>query len=560
MKTRYDYNVRSWIKKISGTLFNQTLYYNENRTSSTNIPSYSGNISAMDWSVSGDKVRGYDFAYDDLSRLTAAHYLENGIRNSDYNTSYTYDKHGNMRTLNRRGNTGATSFGEIDNLTLHYQGNQLLRVDETAAAPNLSTSISMDFRKGANQVSEYSYDQNGNMTMDLNKGISDIRYNSLNLPDKLVISDAMGTTTNTYLYSADGRKLNVTSRWGTASSKNTDYVGNMIYENGSLKRILVSGGYIEGGLYYFYLTDHLGNNRVVAKADGTVVQSNHYYPFGMSFSDGVSISSQPYKFGNKELDTDRGLNWYDFSARYKTVGLPPFTTMDPLAEKYYSWSPYAYCANNPMNRIDPDGRDWRITTRYNEESRKIEYNMTVNAVLYNNSKDSSVDMEQLSTAIQQQINEVYNILGDSFVAKMDFNLRIVSSVDEIGERDHVIQIVDQADLGKSFEGTIVAKASTPGLNIKLGSVAVRELLDGTDKRTVAHELGHTGGLLHLKEKESVNNLMMQAVKISQLGGNYSNSTQLNHTQVRSIRDNYINNKLNYSTPLRSDWFRKYIVK
>jgi hypothetical protein len=56
-----------------------------------------------------------------------------------------------------------------------------------------------------------------------------------------------------------------------------------IYEDGTLKRILVDGGYIENGVYYYYLTDHLGNNRIVANASGTVVQKNHYYPFGMPF-------------------------------------------------------------------------------------------------------------------------------------------------------------------------------------------------------------------------------------------------------------------------------------
>ncbi|MDR0893689.1 MAG: hypothetical protein LBN06_00050 [Prevotellaceae bacterium] len=46
----------------------------------------------------------------------------------------------------------------------------------------------------------------------------------------------------------------------------------MIYEGTTLKRILVDGGYIEGSTYYYYLTDHLGNNRVVANASGTVQQ------------------------------------------------------------------------------------------------------------------------------------------------------------------------------------------------------------------------------------------------------------------------------------------------
>ena len=59
------------------------------------------------------------------------------------------------------------------------------------------------------------------------------------------------------------------------------------YENGSLKRILVDGGYIQDGQYCFFLTDHLGNTRVVAKSDGTVLQTNHYYPYGLPFAEGI---------------------------------------------------------------------------------------------------------------------------------------------------------------------------------------------------------------------------------------------------------------------------------
>ncbi|MDR0232139.1 MAG: hypothetical protein LBI82_08485 [Dysgonamonadaceae bacterium] len=63
-----------------------------------------------------------------------------------------------------------------------------------------------------------------------------------------------------------------------------------------------------------------------------------------------------YKFGDKEYDEMHGLNWFDFNARFYNGIVPGFTTLDPLAEKYYSISPYAYCANNPIKYIDPDGR------------------------------------------------------------------------------------------------------------------------------------------------------------------------------------------------------------
>ena len=373
LNTTYGYNVRSWTKSITGTLFNQTLYYNDTYGGST--PQYNGNISAMSWSVSGEKItgtstnktRGYKFTYDNLSRLTAASYMENGSARDYFNTSYTYDKHGNMTSLARRGNTGTSTYGIIDNLTMTYSGNQLIKVEDTGA--NVSMSASMDFKNGSNTAKEYEYDANGNMTKDLNKGISAISYNLLNLPRSLSISNTSGSATNTYVYAVDGRKTTT-----NISGKKTDYCGNMIYENNALKRILIEGGYYEpgstatNGTYYFYLTDHLGNNRVVANGSGTIVQSNHYYPYGMSFTEGTQTSSQPYKFGGKELDTQKRLNLYDFSARMQDPVVPGFTTPDPLMEKYPWLSPYAYCTNNPLRYIDPTGMEftdssWKILLR-----------------------------------------------------------------------------------------------------------------------------------------------------------------------------------------------------
>ncbi|MFT4073870.1 MAG: hypothetical protein QM654_18345 [Dysgonamonadaceae bacterium] len=66
--------------------------------------------------------------------------------------------------------------------------------------------------------------------------------------------------------------------------KTSDYVGNKVFENNALKRILVNGGYIEGGKYHFFLTDHLGNNRIVIRQDGINVQNTDYYPYGKSMA------------------------------------------------------------------------------------------------------------------------------------------------------------------------------------------------------------------------------------------------------------------------------------
>ena len=102
--------------------------------------------------------------------------------------------------------------------------------------------------------------------------------------------------------------------------------------------------------------DHLGNNRVVANANGTVEQVNHYYPYGGLTGESTGGSVQPYKYNGKELERMNGLDLYDYGARWMDAALGRFTTIDPMCEKYYDISPYAYCAGNPVNLVDPDGR------------------------------------------------------------------------------------------------------------------------------------------------------------------------------------------------------------
>jgi len=178
----------------------------------------------------------------------------------------------------------------------------------------------------------------------------------------------------------EGHKLNTQSKIsGSRHNKNTVYCGNVIYEstiggsqNGKLCRILTSEGYItlnnDTPEYHYYLKDHLGNNRVVLGQDGTTAeQVNHYYPFGGLFEQ-TAEEAQPYKYNGKELDRTYGLDLYDYSARYMDGVLGRFTTMDPMAEKYYGINPYVYCANNPVRFVDPDGEQFVIW--YTDENGK----------------------------------------------------------------------------------------------------------------------------------------------------------------------------------------------
>ena len=210
------------------------------------------------------------------------------------------------------------------------------------------------------------YDNNGNLTQDWNKGITNISYNVLSLPQVVTFSNG---NTITYLYAADGRKLrtvHVTN--GTATT--TDYCGNVIYENGTQKLLLTEEGYINLSsptTYYYYLKDHQGNNRLAVSSSGTVMETNHYYPFGGVFSTNTNV--QPYKYNGKELDSKNSLNWYDYGARHYDAALGRWFAADPLSEKYYADSPYIYCGSNPVNRIDLFGMDYWSTSNPDEISR-----------------------------------------------------------------------------------------------------------------------------------------------------------------------------------------------
>ena len=393
----YDYNIRGWTKKIESPKFTQKLYY----TDGNSTPCYNGNISSMTWKADAEAIRGYKFTYDHLNRMTNAGYGEgddlsaNSERFSEIITGY--DRNGNILGLKRNGKGSSSAYDAIDNLTLTYDGNQLKNVTDAATDPLYNGVFNfVDESKGSG--TEYIYDSNGNMQQDYNKKISKIQYNLLNLPAALQFTNG---NRKDYTYSADGKKLKVVHKTAIANisvpmgqikelaanqvsqTHTVDYCGNVIYENRSLSKVLTEEGYVTLSgttpTFYYYLKDHQGNNRMVVRLNGAswnTEQVNHYYPFGGVFEVNTETSGkQSYKYNGKELDRMHGLDWYDYGARMMDAALGRWHVMDPMAEKYYEWSPYAYCANNPLKHVDPDGRSWYS---YNQDGKTIyEWNINI---------------------------------------------------------------------------------------------------------------------------------------------------------------------------------------
>jgi len=101
--------------------------------------------------------------------------------------------------------------------------------------------------------------------------------------------------------------------------------------------------------------------RVLFSQTGEVLQDNSYYPFGMSLGSELTYNNtdnspeNKYLYSGKERQMDFGLDWYDYGARFYDPSLGRFTTIDPLAEYAFNWTPYRYGFNNPFVFNDPTG-------------------------------------------------------------------------------------------------------------------------------------------------------------------------------------------------------------
>lgn len=245
------------------------------------------------------------------------------------------------------------------------------------------------------QNNDYVYDIDGNLTKDKNKGWDSIYYNHLNLIERVDLYDGRQVH---YSYDALGKKLSKTVKDNRGNERTTYYVGGFQYEQPApdsattLERLSHEEGWLTpeeedaaAFSYAYNLQDHLGNNRVSFTEEATaavsmsstagnlvprIIQTAGFYPFGGIWEGSQFVSSikkNLYLLIGKEEQEELGV--VDFGARMLHAFIGRWFNIDPLAEKFYRWSPYNYVLNNPLRFVDPDGRAARALG-YNEEQRK----------------------------------------------------------------------------------------------------------------------------------------------------------------------------------------------
>lgn len=344
---------------FSGTIFEQNLkYFDATKTT----PLYSGNIAENHWKQGRSSAKSYAYTYDSMGRLTDSKFSSSILSNRNIYGEYgiAYDKNGNILNLVRR-----NGVDDISRYEYALDGNRLATAGISTGTVTNNMGLYSDPTFSDPTTASFDYDTMGNMTYDGENSLH-YSYNYLNLPNKVTRQDTTSSAATElilvkYKYLWDGTKVRAVNAEGVGY----EYMGSLRFtvdgDSVEVESIPFSGGRIlrtsAGYEPKYYVTDHLGSTRAIVNQDGKTVEAIFdYMPYGTEHTYASSpTAGTDYRFTGKERQDFFNMeDIYDSQARYQSIS-GRFMTIDPLAEKYYSISPYVYCAGNPVRYIDPNG-------------------------------------------------------------------------------------------------------------------------------------------------------------------------------------------------------------
>ena len=323
-------------------------------------------------------------------------------------------------------------------------------------------------------------------------------YNLCNLPKQI-------TTVNSkivkYTYFADGTKFNAVD----ASGNGFAYTGSLRWsvQNGVLtpESVAITGGRAlyndveEPWSVNYYITDHLGSVRAVTDAEGEVLDTFDYTPYGSEISS-TSSTTTDYRFTGKEKQLMFGnSNVYDSFARFQnTYGR--FMSIDPKAESFYHISPYSYCAGDPINLVDPDGEIIKDPDGMVDEFvKQIKYKIRLVK-----SANIADDLKyQLLNAFEQTIRELRRLERSKDIFTIVFDSTIEGGDTRWKNNGVLIRISDKTDYGLIGHKLKHAYQFMEGkISFNKSNGDAGELYDITDEEEAFKRQAYIGGVLSWK--------------------------------------------------------------
>jgi len=327
----------------------------------------------------------FDYMYDAdhrIEMMTSQTYGSSSALDV-YNTAYSYDLAGNIKSITRNGFLGMDgddiNFGQIDVLRYNYGDIDNLDDDSSilrTISDDADVSIAHNgFKPGTNlDVFEYKYDGVGNVTKDPNKMV-DIAYHPIiNLPSSISsFGEAEGSIDYDYTVSMEklrkegGDIGEEEERWYIAGmeilKEGEDFVPQFIGHSSG--RVIFEESEEDSWKFQYHINDHLGNSVVLFEEElddefeetglAIAIQRNLYYPFGMTLDGTWNMATNPemnYLYNGKELENDLDLDWNFYGFRIYDPSIGRFSGVDPIAEKFSHLSPFNYAGCSPLSNID----------------------------------------------------------------------------------------------------------------------------------------------------------------------------------------------------------------
>ena len=413
--------------------------------------SWTGRIAETEtaWTSGGSATRRA-YRYDGMGRLRSATtrtdidwplqpWNGEGFPEYEYLTDehYTYDRNGNISSLERLNGT------EYAAISMTRTGNRLTTADVT----EWDGDDEMEY-----SIYNYNHNANGAMTFDsmIGEEGATLRWNAAGLLH--TITDEESGEGATYVWLSDGTKVKMD---GDVDSPRY-YRGSFVYKDVSIS---VPTGYDEGDYdtYDFeglesiahsegrfvatdwtttgvptlsdrhFVRDLVGSTVTVidvARAavasnlptlNAALVEQDAYLAYGDRLSASAMTlktdTDNRYRFNGKERHDWAGYAYIDYGARMSTPVTGSWLSPDPLADKYTSTSPYVFCAGDPVNYVDKDGKKWeneiQISILKNSVENKLnDNNIKIRRLL--NKLDTKNLSEKRIQVIRDEIDCLFN--------------------------------------------------------------------------------------------------------------------------------------------------------